>query len=74
MSQRVRTLIPDEIPIVLNELNDAAYNYIEKEHYDKALTLLLKSNGILDDINLENSQRDKNLAFITYHNMAMCYQ
>lgn len=30
----------EEIPIVLNELNDAAYNYINRESYDKALVLL----------------------------------
>lgn len=33
----------DEIPIVLNELNDAAFNYIDKSHFDKALTLLSKA-------------------------------
>jgi len=45
----------DEIPIVLNELNDAAFNYIEKEHYDKALTLLIKSNGILEELDIKKS-------------------
>lgn len=42
----------DEVPIILNELNDAAYNYIEKEHYEKALILLIKANGILDKMDL----------------------
>jgi len=56
----------DEIPIVLNELNDAAFNYIEKEHYDKALTLLIKSNGILEELDIKKSWRDKNLALVTF--------
>lgn len=64
----------DEIPIVLMELNDAAYNYLKKEHYEKALTLLQKSHGILEVINLDQNKRDKNLAVITFQNMAMCYQ
>ncbi len=56
----------DEIPIVLNELNDAAFNYIEKEHFEKALTLLIKSNGILEELDLRRSKRDKNLALVTF--------
>ena len=59
---------------MLNELNDAAYNYLEKEHFEKALILLNKSRGILEELNLENSTRDKNLALVTFQNMAMCYQ
>lgn len=61
----------DEIPIVLMELNDAAYNYLKKEHYDKALTLLQKSHGILEVMNLDQNKRDKSLALITFQNMAM---
>lgn len=30
----------DEIPIVLSELIDAAFNYIQRESYEKALILL----------------------------------
>ena len=30
----------DEIPIVLSELIDAAYNYIQRESFEKALILL----------------------------------
>lgn len=56
------------------ELNDAAYNYLKKEYYDKALTLLQKSHGILEVINLNQNKRDNNLAAITFQNMAMCYQ
>ncbi len=63
----------EEIPIVLNELNDAAFLYLDKEHYDKALELLLKANGILDELDLTTSSRDKGLALVTYQNMAMCY-
>ena len=30
----------DEIPIILAELTDAAYNFITRENYEKALILL----------------------------------
>ena len=30
----------DEIPIILAELTDAAYNFIQRENYEKALILL----------------------------------
>ena len=30
----------DEIPIVISELIDAAYNYISRDSYEKALILL----------------------------------
>lgn len=64
----------DEIPIVLIELNDAAYNYLKKEHYEKALTLLQKSHGILEVIDIDQNPRDRNLALITFQNMSMWYQ
>ena len=64
----------DEIPIVLIELNDAAYNYLKKEHYEKALTLLQKSHGILEVIDIDQNPRDHNLALITFQNMSMWYQ
>ena len=38
----------EEIPIVLYELVDASYNYIQKESYEKALILLQKTEGVLD--------------------------
>ncbi len=38
----------DEIPIILQELIDASFNYIQKESYEKALILLQKTEGILD--------------------------
>jgi hypothetical protein len=38
------------------------------------LTLLQKSHGILEVINLNQNRRDKNLAVVTFQNMAMCYQ
>lgn len=39
---KVRTSIYalDEVPIVLNELNDASIKYMSKEQYEKALILL----------------------------------
>jgi len=33
---------------VLYELVDAAYNYIQRESYEKALILLQKTEGVLD--------------------------
>lgn len=44
---------------------------LNKEHYDKALILLQKSHGILEVINLEQNKRDKNMALVTFQNMAM---
>ena len=38
----------EEIPIVLYELVDAAYNYIQRESYEKALILLQKTEGVLE--------------------------
>jgi len=38
----------EEIPIVLYELVDAAYNFIQRESYEKALILLQKTEGVLD--------------------------
>jgi hypothetical protein len=38
----------DEIPLVLNELNDSAMNYIKQENYEKGLILLQKAHGIID--------------------------
>ena len=38
----------DEIPIILAELTDAAYNFITRENYEKALILLQKTEGVLE--------------------------
>ena len=38
----------DEIPIILAELTDAAYNFISRENYEKALILLQKTEGVLE--------------------------
>ncbi len=64
----------EEIPIVLYELVDAAYNYIQRESYEKALILLQKTENVLEVVSLEQSKRDKYIAYTTFHNMAMCYQ
>ena len=40
----------DEIPIVLNELIDAAYNYINRDSFEKALILLQKTESVLEVI------------------------
>lgn len=38
----------DEIPIILAELTDAAFNFITRENYEKALILLQKTEGVLE--------------------------
>ena len=76
----------DEIPIILAELTDAAYNFIQRENYEKALILLQKTEGVLEVsilmvtnkfiqvVSLDGCSRDKYISFITYNNMAMCFQ
>ena len=63
----------DEIPIILAELTDAAYNFIQRENYEKALILLQKTEGVLEVVSLEGCSRDKYVSFITYNNMSMCF-
>jgi hypothetical protein len=55
-------------------LTDIAYNFIKKEKFEKAYVLLQKTESILEVVNLSLSRRDRYYAFITYHNMAMCFQ
>ena len=38
----------DEIPIILAELTDAAFNFITRENFEKALILLQKTEGVLE--------------------------
>ena len=64
----------DEIPLLLMELTDIAYKFIKKEQFEKAYVLLQKTESVLEVVNLEYSKRDKFFAYITYHNMAMCFQ
>lgn len=64
----------DEIPILLSELTDIAHNFIKKEQFEKAYVLLQKNESILEVLNLQHSRRDRFFAFITYHNMALCFQ
>ena len=63
----------DEIPLLLLELTDIAYKFIKKEQYEKAYVLLQKTESVLEVVNLDHSKRDKYFAYITYHNMAMCF-
>jgi len=53
-------------------LTDAAYNFLQREAFDKALVLLQKAEGVLEVVNLEHSVRDRYLLFTTNNNMAMC--
>lgn len=64
----------DEIPLLLMELTDIAYKFIKKDQYEKAYVLLQKTESVLEVVNLEHSKRDRYFAYITYHNMAMCFQ
>ena len=64
----------DQIPIILSELTDAAFNFIQRESYEKALILLQKAEGVLEVVNVESCIRDKYIAFITSNNMSMCFQ
>lgn len=64
----------DEVPIVLNELNDSALKYIVREQYEKALVLFQKAHGIINVISLDHCRRDQHIAFVIFHNMAACYQ
>jgi hypothetical protein len=63
----------DEIPIVLAELNDSAYQFIKREQYERALNLLQKAYGIVDVIDFSTCRRDRYHLFIMFHNMALCY-
>lgn len=45
----------DEIPIILAELTDAAYNFISRENFEKALILLQKTEGVLEVSDYSNS-------------------
>jgi tetratricopeptide (TPR) repeat protein len=44
-----------QIPIILAELTDAAFNFISREQFEKALVLLQKTEGVLEVVNLETS-------------------
>lgn len=63
-----------QIPIILAELTDAAFNFAQRDQFEKALVLLQKTEGVLEVVNLETSARDKAIKFITCNNMAMCFQ
>lgn len=56
------------------ELTDIAYKFIKKDQWEKAYVLLQKTESVLEVVNLDHSKRDRYFAYITYHNMAMCFQ
>jgi len=64
----------DEVPIVLNDLNDSALKYISREQHEIALVLFQKAHGIINVISLDHCRRDQQMAFLIFHNMAACYQ
>ena len=58
---------------MLNELNDAAIKYMNKDMYDKAVVLLQKANGIINVVSIDHTIQDQLMGFIVFHNMAACY-
>jgi tetratricopeptide (TPR) repeat protein len=64
----------DEIPLLLLELTDIAFKFIKKDQFEKAYVLLQKTESVLEVVNLDHSKRDRYFAYITYLNMAMCFQ
>ena len=65
---------PDEIPLVLLELNESALIYIQKDQFENALLLLQKAHGVLDVVDLTRCARDQYISLQVFYNMAMCYQ
>lgn len=56
----------DEIPIILAELTDAAFNFIQRENYEKALILLQKTEGVLevsDSFYRDSSKKNGHIIF-----------
>ena len=64
----------DEIPMVLQELNESALAYLNRDQFENALLLLQKAHGVLDAVELNDCKRDQFIALQLFHNMAMCYQ
>ena len=48
----------DEVPMILLELNQSAFEYIKREQFDQALTLLQKAHGVLDVVDVTKNDRD----------------
>jgi hypothetical protein len=48
----------DEIPMVLQELNDSALAYLNRDQFENALLLLQKAHGVLDAVDLSGCKRD----------------
>lgn len=63
----------DQVPVVINELNESAMNFISQEQYEKALILLQKAQTMLDQIQADKIPCDQFIFLLTLHNMAMCY-
>ena len=49
----------DEIPMVLQELNESALAYLSRDQYENALLLLQKAHGVLDAVDLSGCKRDQ---------------
>jgi tetratricopeptide (TPR) repeat protein len=48
--------------------------FIHREQYDRALTLLQKSHGLLDVVELSLCKRDQLIVVEFFYNMGLCYQ
>lgn len=44
--------------MILLELNQSAFEYIKREQFDQALTLLQKAHGVLDVVDVTKTDRD----------------
>ena len=44
--------------MILLELNQSAFEYIKREQFDQALTLLQKAHGVLDVVDVTKNDRD----------------
>ena len=48
--------------------------YIKRDQFEQALTLLQKGHGVLDVVDVTKNDRDQAHALILFYNMAVCYQ
>ncbi len=60
--------------MILLELNQSAFEYIKREQFDQALTLLQKAHGVLDVVDVTKTDRDSAHTLQLFYNMAVCYQ
>ena len=67
-------LYSGEIPKILQEGNDSALAYIQKEDFENALKCLSSNEKLLEVVTTQGGDVDENYILITIHNIALCYQ